>query len=168
MCLGDRKAIDQFKSEIRKYFKTKDEGKMTEYVGCTVNRETSGKLIMQQPHMLSKLKREFGKEVENMRTYATPAGNRDTIIRIKDGDQDTVQLTSTKQTRYRSGVGMLLYLVKFSRPDIANCTRELAKAMDKSTEGHYKCLLRAIKYVITTEDLGLTYDSGMLINFKGL
>ena len=113
MCLGDRKAIDHFKSEIKKHFKTKDEGKMTEYVGCTVNREITGKLIMRQPHLLSKLKREFGKEVEKMRTYETPAGNRDTIIRIKDEDQDTVQLGSTKQTRYRSGVGMLLYLVKF-------------------------------------------------------
>ena len=63
---------------------------------------------------------------------------------------------------------MLLYLVKFSRPDISNSVRELVKAMDKSTEGHYKSLLRAIKYVLTTEDMGLTYDSGILVNFKGL
>ena len=40
--------------------------------------------------------------------------------------------------------------------------------MDKATEGHYRSLLRAVKYVINTEDLGLTYDSGILVNFKGL
>ena len=168
MCLGERKAIDKFKAEIRKHFLTKDEGEMTEYVGCTVCRGSTGNLKMHQPHLLAKLKREFGNEVEKMRTYDTPAGNRDTIIRVKENDKDVVKLEGTKQTRYRSGVGMLLYLVKFSRPDIANASRELAKAMDKSTEGHYKALLRAIKYVITTEDLGLTYDSGTLINFKGL
>ena len=71
-----------------------------------------------------------------MRTYKTPAGNRDTIIRMKDDDQDAVELPKEKQTKYRSGVGMLLYWVKFSRPDIANCIRELAKAMDKDTEAH--------------------------------
>ena len=103
-----------------------------------------------------------------MRTYDTPAGNRDTILRVTDDDKDVVVLSGTKQTRYRSGVGMLLYLVKFSRLDIANASRELAKAMDKSTEEHYKALLRGIKYVIFTEDLGLIYDSVMLINFKGL
>ena len=141
---------------------------MTEYVGYTVCRGSTGNLKMHQPHLLAKLKREFGNGVEKMRTYDTPAGNRDTIIRVKENDKDVVKLEGTNQTRDRSGVGMLLYLVKFSRPDIANASRELAKAMDVSTEGHYKALLRAIKYVITTEDLGLTYDSGTLINFKGL
>jgi hypothetical protein len=31
------------------------------------------------------------------------------------------------------GVGMLLYLVKYSRPDIANAIRELSKGMKKAT-----------------------------------
>jgi hypothetical protein len=35
-----------------------------------------------------------------------------------------------KQSRYRSGVGMLLYPIKYSRPDIANVVRELSKWMD--------------------------------------
>ena len=63
---------------------------------------------------------------------------------------------------------MLLYLVKFSRPDIANSVRELTKAMDKATESHYKSLLRVMKYDMSTQDLGLVYDSGTLINFNGV
>ena len=62
---------------------------------------------------------------------------------------------------------MLLYLVKFSRPDISNSVRELSKAMDRSTDAHYKVLLRVLKYVVRTEDLGLIYDSGILVNFDG-
>jgi hypothetical protein len=53
------------------------------------------------------------------------------------------------------GVGMLLYLVKHSRPDISNSIRELSKVADGATEAHYKALLRTIKYVIDTEELGL-------------
>lgn len=63
---------------------------------------------------------------------------------------------------------MLLYLVKFSQPDISNSVRELTKAMDKATEGHYRSLLRVLKYVLDTRDFGLIYDSGILVNFMGI
>jgi hypothetical protein len=53
------------------------------------------------------------------------------------------------------GVGMLLYSVKHSRPDISNSVRELSKVVDGATEAHFKDLLRNVKYVIYTEHLGL-------------
>jgi hypothetical protein len=52
-----------------------------------------------------------------------------------------------KQQQYRSGVGMLMYLVKHSRPDIANATRELTKVLDGATEAHWKAMMRIIKFV---------------------
>jgi hypothetical protein len=53
------------------------------------------------------------------------------------------------------GVGLLLYLVKHSHPGISNSARELSKVAAGATEGHFESLLRTIKYVIGTEDLGL-------------
>jgi len=50
---------------------------------------------------------------------------------------------------------MLLYLVKHSRPDIANAVRELSKVADGATKLHWKALLRVIKYVLSTENHGL-------------
>ena len=50
---------------------------------------------------------------------------------------------------------MLLYLVKHSRPDIANATRELSKVMDKPTPAAMKELKRVMKYVIDTKNYGL-------------
>jgi hypothetical protein len=47
---------------------------------------------------------------------------------------------------------MLLYLVKHSRPDISNATRELSKVGDGATEAHWKQLLRAIKYTMSTKN----------------
>ena len=49
---------------------------------------------------------------------------------------------------------MLLYLVKHSRPDIANATRELSKANNGVNPVVYKELLRMIKYIVETENLG--------------
>jgi hypothetical protein len=37
------------------------------------------------------------------------------------------------QSIYRSVVGLLMYLTKHSRPDIANAVRELLKCMDGAT-----------------------------------
>jgi hypothetical protein len=60
-----------------------------------------------------------------------------------------------QQTKFRSRVGMLLYLAKHSRFDIANSVRELSKVADGATIAHWKLLLRCIKYVITTEYLAI-------------
>ena len=56
---------------------------------------------------------------------------------------------------YRSGVGMLLYLIKYSQPDIANCARELSTVLDGATDQAWKELLCANKFVLDTKDLGL-------------
>ena len=50
---------------------------------------------------------------------------------------------------------MLNYLVKHSRPDIANSVRELSKVLDGSTPASYKEMLRVIKYVLDSRQLGL-------------
>ena len=60
-------------------------------------------------------------------------------------------LSPTEQCEFCSGVGMLLFLVKHSRPDLANPTRELAKVMDGGTKDHQKELYRVIKYVLDTK-----------------
>jgi hypothetical protein len=59
------------------------------------------------------------------------------------------------QVRNRSGVGMLLYLVKHSRYDISTSVRELSQVADGATMDHWKKLLHNIKFVITTEYLAL-------------
>jgi hypothetical protein len=46
----------------------------------------------------------------------------------------------------------LLYLVKYSSPDIANRVRELSKFMDRAGQNHWKTLLRAIRYCEVTKD----------------
>jgi hypothetical protein len=50
---------------------------------------------------------------------------------------------------------MLLYLVKHSRPDIANVVRELSKVMDRASPAAIKELKRVIKFVLDTKTFGL-------------
>ena len=53
---------------------------------------------------------------------------------------------------YRSGVGLLIYLLKHSIPELSNTVRELFKCMDEVNMSHYKDFLRAIKYIINTNN----------------
>ena len=81
----------------------------------------------------------------------TPVKSNDKIyVAVTDADM----INQEGQTDYRSGIGMLLYLVKYSRPDIANCVRELAKMSGKATLLNYNQLLRCIKYVESTKHYG--------------
>ena len=68
-------------------------------------------------------------------------------VRIKEGDK---YLNKSKQFEYRSAVGMMLFLVKYSRPDIANPVRELSKVNNKANYAYYKQMLRAVKYILHT------------------
>jgi hypothetical protein len=63
------------------------------------------------------LEEDFQYELNIKKEYKTPAGPRTVITRLLKGED---QMTSTEITKYRSGVGMLLYLVKNSRPDSSN------------------------------------------------
>ena len=97
-----------------------------------------------------------------MKVYDTPAGTQDKIIRPEKGSK---VLSQEEQQNFRSGVGSLLYLVKHSRPDIANAVRNLSKVMDGANEAHLKILLRCVKYVIDTRYRCLYIKP---INKKGL
>jgi hypothetical protein len=86
--------------------------------------------------------------VKSKRVYKTPGTPRFKIV-CPDNDDDIIE--PNLQSRYRSGVGMLLYLIKYSRPDLCNVVRELSKCMDKARMGTYLEMLRVVKFVIDTK-----------------
>jgi hypothetical protein len=53
---------------------------------------------------------------------------------------------------------MLLYCIKHSRPEISNAVRELSKCLSGPNEAAYKEMLRIIKYVKDTPDIGLRME----------
>ena len=70
----------------------------------------------------------FSEEVKGItRVYDTPGTPGVGILKLPE---DTEKLDKETQTKYWSGVGMLLFLVKYSQPDIANSVRELSKVID--------------------------------------
>ena len=154
LLIGHPEAIEDAIQGMRKHgFTLKIQNDLRDYLSCEV-RFNSNKTMawLGQPHLIKNLRKRFGHLVKNLRSYKTPGTPNTHMIRNETG---STALSKSDASLYRSGVGMLLYLVKYSRPDIANPVRELSKVLDCSTKTAFKELLRMIKYVLDTEDLGL-------------
>ena len=84
------------------------------------------------------MEKTFSEEIKNLKVFATPGTPSFQIVRPEGKDEI---IGKKEQSKYRTGVGMLLFLVKHSRPDIANRTRELSKVLDGANKGAYKELM---------------------------
>jgi hypothetical protein len=122
---------------------------VNEYLSCCIEEsKDEAKLTMIQLHLLTRLIENFGEEIEGKRKFLTPGMPR---FKIQRSTINMDVLDPQSQRKYRSGVGMLLYLTKYFQPDISNIFRELSKCMDSATLGAYNELLRVIKFVIDTK-----------------
>ena len=155
--IGDPEAIDSAIDDLKKKgLVLKIAGSLKDYLSCEITFSADGKRAwVHQPHLLKKLEGKFGEMVENLQEYRTPGTPGHTIMR---NPKNVTRVSDEEQSLYRSGTGMLLYLVKYSRPDIANPVRELSKVLDGATPAAFKEMLRIIKYVIDTKDLALKIE----------
>jgi hypothetical protein len=132
----------------------KVESSLKDYLSCHVIEDLESKSIpILQPHLINNLEAKFGQEVCNKRFYKIPGTPRFKIV-CPATDDDVIDAADL-QVRYRSTVGMLLYLTKYSQPDLCNFVRELAKCMDKATKGTYLEMLRVVKFVVDTKNFCL-------------
>ena len=152
LLVGNQMAIDETINDLKNEgFTLKVEGSLHDYLSCEILIDRENKLgWIHQPHLVDKLEKKFGDEIKNLQRYRTPGTPGQGILR------DTkAKIDAEKHKIYRSGVGMLLYLIKHSRPDISNAVRELTKALDAPSPAAYKEMLRVIKYTIDTKDMAL-------------
>ena len=84
-----------------------------------------------------------------MKDYRTPGAPGEGSIQVKDKN---VCISEKEKFKYRSAVGMMLFLIKYSRPDISNAVRELSKSNNKANYAHYKQMLRAVNYILKTRN----------------
>jgi hypothetical protein len=110
--------IDTLTKAISKDFKVKYLGKLEHFVGChIIENQKKDTLWIHQPKLLKHLKETYSNLVTTPKNYKTPAGPKTLILCPKPGDP---LISADDQFKLRSVVAMLLYLVKYSHPDISN------------------------------------------------
>jgi hypothetical protein len=124
---SDEKTIQEVISALSKTFTVKHLGKLENFFGCKlIENKEKDTIWIHQPKLFKHLEQSFGKLLGDVREYKILAAPKTTILQPQPGEP---LITEERQKQYRSGVGMLLYLVKHSRSDISNATRELSKVV---------------------------------------
>ncbi|MEM7375830.1 MAG: reverse transcriptase domain-containing protein, partial [Bacteroidota bacterium] len=121
------------------------EGEADGYTGCSFVPHKDG-IIIHQKEIYKGIAKEHKSKVKK---YTTPAIPGQILEKAEE------LLSEDNMKKYRSGVGKALYLVKISRPDLANATRELSKFMDKASDDHMIALERITDYILSTQSRGV-------------
>ena len=129
---------------------------MEEYVGCKVVRKGNNKIHMFQPDIMHKLEKGFGIDVCEIWKYQTPAKTKFSVQRPTSSD---VLIPAKMQKHFRIAVGLMLFLITFSCPDISNSVRELAKVNNGATQEKIKQIICAVKFVLDTRQKTLRFKT---------
>ena len=148
LCIGHPEDVEESKNEFMKIFKCDDVGEFKEYVGCKIT-QVEGMIKITQPVLLQSYEDEF--KLPN-RKFGTPAVIGQVMGQVEPGEE----FEPEEQTKYRSGVGKLLHMMRWSRPDIWNAVRECSRRMTIANQIHYKAMIRIMKYCIDTPNRGWT------------
>lgn len=148
LIIGNDKLARETSKDFMSRFDCDDCGEIAEYVGCKIERK-EGELTFTQPVLLQSFEDEFKLP---SRVAGTPAAGGTMLKKPKEADI----LPDAEATKYRSGVGKLMYLMQYSRPEIYNAVRDLARHMKAPSQVHYDAMLRVMKYCVETPNRGLT------------
>jgi hypothetical protein len=146
---GPKDAALKLKMDMMAMVDCDDGGELKEYVGCKIDHDREARrLKITQPVLLQSFKDEF--ETNGSEHPNTPGIPMKTL---QLGDKPAV--IDDRRTYYRSGVGKLMHLKRWSRPEMNNATRDLSRYNGNGSEEHIDAMHRAMRYAIGTPKRGL-------------
>ena len=149
ICCGDKKAVLKTVAEMKNKLPCDDAGELKEYVGCAVEYDKAiGRMTLRQPVLLQSLRDEF--PLPGGSAPSTPAEPG----KVLDKDEEGQQLDADGQHEYRKGVGKLLHLTRWTKPQINNAVRELTRFGGSATKKHLKAMYRSMLYCMKTARTG--------------
>ena len=100
-----------------------DAGKLKKYVGCKIERK-GNKIKLTQPIIVQSLEDEF--DILLKIKYNLP------VLHGKELLSEGELLSEKEKKVYRLGIGKLLFLIRYSIPDILNAVYKLSKWISDS------------------------------------
>jgi Reverse transcriptase (RNA-dependent DNA polymerase) len=148
--LGTEDDVISSKTELMKHFNCDDNGFSDEYVGCKIEMCSGNKMTkFTQPVLIRSLIEEFN---SGKKKVSTPAAPGQTLQAGKTEDEVDIH----EKKRYQAGVGKLLYLTRWSRPEIGNSVRELSRFAARPQLIHVVAMQRVMDYCVDGVDIGWT------------
>jgi hypothetical protein len=143
---GNNQSVMEAKDMIGKSFDCEDVGEMNEYVGCKIERDLEApSLCMTQPVLLQSFEDEFDRSQMGKPGLPAPVGSM-----LTKGDKKDSEAVPLAQQAYSKGVGKLLHVTRWTRPDIMNYVRELSRFAGGALMAHMKAMYRCMAYCVAT------------------
>lgn len=138
--------INQTKDFLSSKFEMKDLGEADVILGVKITKTKDG-FIMCQSHYVEKVLKKFDSfDVTAVRTPYDPS------IHLKKNKGKSVS-----QSEYAKIIGSLMFLMNYTRPDIAYAVSRLSRYTHNPCNEHWNALKRLLKYLKGTIDWGLNY-----------
>ena len=147
--------LKQCKLELAKEFKMDDRGPIDFALKIKVTQDLqNGTITLSQQQYILELIDRF--DLDLVKPTLTPQDNTQIL---EPGLKMTELDIKTSPYPYRELVGALNYLVRGTRPDIANAVRDLSKYLQCFNQTHWVAAKRIMKYLKGTANYGLTYTN---------
>ncbi|KAF0690300.1 Aste57867_18326 [Aphanomyces stellatus] len=142
--------MDQLEAKI----KMKRQGDVHFFLGIKVVRDRdAGTITLSQEAYACKVWERFG--------MANCAGCNTPEVDERDDLWHDDSQPKADQELYRSIVGNLLYLMTYTRPDLAHAVQRLSRHLYDLREPHMVGAKRVLRYVKQTASAGITFKGGM-------
>ena len=100
LIIGDDCDINEVINDIKKHFKVKVKDNLKDYLSCEICFDKNMKTAwIGQPHLIQKLRDQFGDEVDNKSTFGTPGMPSFKILRSSELVE---YVDKAKQSKYRT------------------------------------------------------------------
>jgi hypothetical protein len=145
---GFEDEIEKDRKEMFEYFDCDNVGDMIEYVGCKIERNEDA-VVFTQPVLLQSFEDEYGAG-KGARRVRTPAMEGKVLEEVAEEDA----FGKEKTTLFRRGIGKLLHMMRWSRPEIQNSVRDLSRHMKQCGVEHQIAMERVMAYCVQDKEKG--------------
>ncbi|QRW15624.1 Gag-Pol polyprotein/retrotransposon [Rhizoctonia solani] len=140
--------LEEIKSEMAKVFELVNLGEPKMFAGVSIRRDCNARTlkILQERYIEEVLKRF---DMNDCKPSNTPMAESPNLPKLNSPTVD--------QALYQRGIGLLMYAMVQTRPDIAYATGLLAQHSANPGHEHWNAFRRTLRYLKGTKDLGIVY-----------
>ena len=127
-----------------------DDGDIKYYLGVEFNRSPNGTIELKQEFLIERIIKALNFDSNELSSKPTPV--------VKPNLKKDLDGPKRKHSwHYRSVIGMLNYLEKTTRPEIAFAVHQCARFCENPMLSHERAVHRIVRYLVGTKDKGLIF-----------
>ena len=127
-----------------------EEGDVKNYLGVDFNKNDDGSFELKQPYLIARILKALGFDTNDVHTKVNPV--------VKPPLHKDIDGPPRKHKwHYRSVIGMLNYLEKSTRPEIAYAVHQCARFCENPRLSHERAVHRIGRYLLGTNERGIVF-----------